>query len=347
LKFASRAKTITNRPELNEIVSDQALLKQYKKEIESLKKELNILKTADTKSTQNSNALESQKLLETKLETFNQIILDGSSLRKANISQRRKTWHPISSACFKHDPISGSLIEFRPIQEESILDSTSDDISHMDLENDYTSEEKQIQEDLLDTTMTSLCVDVDEKPWNYIDTVSSYNAEIQQLKAKNELLQEFYGDREARLSEELMNTRRIAEGLESLLTTYMTHSFLLDAKKDILENELVNLRTAHKCAIRDIYHLKKQTESYKSEVFNIVASSLVSSILDSVKNEDQEQQRIIKGHHSSQNPSIGTQTPHSYKLDIHTQTDVPPDDSISSRTRNKTEKVSFQHLLLD
>ena len=40
LKFASRAKTITNKPEINEVVSEEALLKRYRKEIGSLKQQL-------------------------------------------------------------------------------------------------------------------------------------------------------------------------------------------------------------------------------------------------------------------------------------------------------------------
>jgi len=47
LKFAIRAKTIQNKPEVNEIVSDEALLKKYRKEINSLKKQLQEIQTQD------------------------------------------------------------------------------------------------------------------------------------------------------------------------------------------------------------------------------------------------------------------------------------------------------------
>ncbi|KXS18834.1 kinesin-domain-containing protein [Gonapodya prolifera JEL478] len=40
LKFATRAKTIRNRPEVNEDVSEQALLRKYRKEINALKSQL-------------------------------------------------------------------------------------------------------------------------------------------------------------------------------------------------------------------------------------------------------------------------------------------------------------------
>lgn len=76
LKFASRAKTIENRPELNEIVSDQVLLKQYKKEIENLKKALNSVKNVDS-------GLDCQdEVLKRKLELFKSSILDSSTVKK-------------------------------------------------------------------------------------------------------------------------------------------------------------------------------------------------------------------------------------------------------------------------
>jgi len=40
LKFASGAKRIKNKPEVNEVISDEALLQRYKKEIEGLKEKL-------------------------------------------------------------------------------------------------------------------------------------------------------------------------------------------------------------------------------------------------------------------------------------------------------------------
>ncbi|KAI8854770.1 CENPE type kinesin-like protein [Chytridium lagenaria] len=44
LKFASRAKAIRNKPQVNEIVSDETLLKRYKKEIETLKSQLQLVR---------------------------------------------------------------------------------------------------------------------------------------------------------------------------------------------------------------------------------------------------------------------------------------------------------------
>lgn len=45
LKFASRAKTIKNKPEINEVVSEEALLKRYRKEIGTLKQQLSAMQS--------------------------------------------------------------------------------------------------------------------------------------------------------------------------------------------------------------------------------------------------------------------------------------------------------------
>ena len=41
--FASRAKSIKNKPKLNEVMSDAALLKRYKKQIDMLTRELQVI----------------------------------------------------------------------------------------------------------------------------------------------------------------------------------------------------------------------------------------------------------------------------------------------------------------
>ncbi|RUS29389.1 hypothetical protein BC938DRAFT_480720 [Jimgerdemannia flammicorona] len=48
LKFASRAKNIQNKPEVNEVLSDEALLRKYRKEIADLKKQLDEAKNRAT-----------------------------------------------------------------------------------------------------------------------------------------------------------------------------------------------------------------------------------------------------------------------------------------------------------
>jgi hypothetical protein len=40
LKFASRAKTIQNKPQMNEVLDDQTMLKKLQKEVQGLKEQL-------------------------------------------------------------------------------------------------------------------------------------------------------------------------------------------------------------------------------------------------------------------------------------------------------------------
>jgi centromeric protein E len=47
LKFASRAKKIRNKPQLNQVISDEALLKKYEQEIKALKSTLQKMQTTE------------------------------------------------------------------------------------------------------------------------------------------------------------------------------------------------------------------------------------------------------------------------------------------------------------
>jgi hypothetical protein len=108
LKFASRAKTIQNKPQLNEvkitimpimctdnlillqIVSDEALLKQYKKEIGLLKKQLDDLREnqfvpRDYSARDSIGSTDSNYILE-KLELFKNAILTS---KKMNVSKAK------------------------------------------------------------------------------------------------------------------------------------------------------------------------------------------------------------------------------------------------------------------
>ncbi|KAJ3035299.1 hypothetical protein HDV00_004075 [Rhizophlyctis rosea] len=128
LKFASRAKTITNRPEVNEILTDEALIKQYRKEINNLKRQLDEVKNQDYR--QELIVLESQKM---KAEEANEIIqrrlreqeeekVSGHerSARKHTLmicaklrATRRQTWFPGAKG-------------LRQVEDETDLETQSD-----------------------------------------------------------------------------------------------------------------------------------------------------------------------------------------------------------------------------
>lgn len=112
LRFASRAKTITNKPLVNESISDETLLKRYRREISQLKQQLTELKSNETQpesGRQSRNGVDENQLVEdeekkrlrAQLENLNQFILNGTLIRPESaqpqnkkIRHRRQTWFP-------------------------------------------------------------------------------------------------------------------------------------------------------------------------------------------------------------------------------------------------------------
>ncbi|XP_071942688.1 uncharacterized protein [Antedon mediterranea] len=104
LQFASRAKTIKNKPEMHEILSDEALLRRYKSEIENLKKQIDQFDKQDKlkdgwQSLENEKrqmAEENQKLIEARNRLETMVISgQGESIPKSKKRpNRRETWCP-------------------------------------------------------------------------------------------------------------------------------------------------------------------------------------------------------------------------------------------------------------
>ncbi|KAJ3291089.1 hypothetical protein HK104_006336 [Borealophlyctis nickersoniae] len=112
LKFASRAKTITNKPEVNEVISDEAMLKNYKRQISELKKQLDEMSKQEESlanqklQAEEANEMNKLRLQETKetearlkkqLDVLSKIILNSSVTTVARPTARknrarRQTW---------------------------------------------------------------------------------------------------------------------------------------------------------------------------------------------------------------------------------------------------------------
>ncbi|KAJ3395558.1 hypothetical protein HDU92_005534 [Lobulomyces angularis] len=99
LKFASRAKTIRNKPEINEVLSDEALLRKYKNEIQELKNQLKKVKSSSLSDDSNHDKKleEHEKLvLLDHIEKLKRVILTASNTSNNSDTQkrivRRKTW---------------------------------------------------------------------------------------------------------------------------------------------------------------------------------------------------------------------------------------------------------------
>ena len=136
LRFASRAKNITNMPVINEIVSDGTLLRRYKDEILELRKQLDANRVADeirsaveqerresmtsVSDTHNKTVVdEDQRVLKSKLEVMSHKIIDSTSVYgltpvkfSRNAKRRRQTWFPgVSASVDLQEEEQCSLIE--------------------------------------------------------------------------------------------------------------------------------------------------------------------------------------------------------------------------------------------
>ncbi|XP_053985227.1 kinesin-related protein 4 [Hylaeus volcanicus] len=101
LSFACRAKSVKNKPEINEVMSDAALLKRYAKQLSKLQAELQRIKTenrvAEVKEME-SKLQEKERvnqLLEERIELLKTRIVSGDTTNQESFkykSKRRQTW---------------------------------------------------------------------------------------------------------------------------------------------------------------------------------------------------------------------------------------------------------------
>nr|KAG5702779.1 hypothetical protein BaRGS_003653 [Batillaria attramentaria] len=139
LKFATRAKTIKNKPHVNEVLSEAAMLKKYRNEISRLTKLVNEIGVQDI---QMANE-DLKKQLEDKQELIKQLtqqIVVSSSLTDNPViqkkKQRRETWCAPKLRRKSHFPSLSSMLDQRKItiREETVLDlATADDLEAFDL----------------------------------------------------------------------------------------------------------------------------------------------------------------------------------------------------------------------
>ncbi|XP_078317677.1 uncharacterized protein LOC111118975 isoform X1 [Crassostrea virginica] len=105
LKFASRAKTISNKPKVNEVLSDAAQLKRSRMEIQKLQEKINAMENIDVCELKGEKEDLEKKLKEKEemeqkyhdlLSSLKYVIQSGATQQKEAIpqSKRRKTWCP-------------------------------------------------------------------------------------------------------------------------------------------------------------------------------------------------------------------------------------------------------------
>ncbi|KAJ7371492.1 hypothetical protein OS493_025393 [Desmophyllum pertusum] len=149
LKFASRAKTIKNCPEVNEVLDDGTLLKRYRKEIRELKKQLTKiggsshveeLQIEKEKVFEMEEMLEQQRRQQSEQEEkikklCNMICSAGREpepKRKAKMTKRRETWCP--GAALSKTPLASAAALAASVQSrlQRISSSPSSEESEFD-----------------------------------------------------------------------------------------------------------------------------------------------------------------------------------------------------------------------
>ncbi|XP_048590157.1 kinesin-like protein KIN-7O isoform X3 [Nematostella vectensis] len=104
LNFASRAKKIKNKPEINEVLDDASIIKRYKRQIKELEEQLNSNTKIEELKNENemmAQALEEQTRMrrnqEEKLQKLTTFFCTSGGLPKRNFAKRakrRETWCP-------------------------------------------------------------------------------------------------------------------------------------------------------------------------------------------------------------------------------------------------------------
>lgn len=115
LKFATRARSIKTKPEINEIISDDTLIKKYKKELLELKKELE-----DYKKYQEELKIVKEKLEHSENDRKSLLMeLDKSLIQKEMTGplKRRRTWGPLSN---ENDPFIPNIDHSTKKQHEKL-----------------------------------------------------------------------------------------------------------------------------------------------------------------------------------------------------------------------------------
>ncbi|KAI4477293.1 hypothetical protein M0804_012883 [Polistes exclamans] len=165
LSFASRAKKVENKPQINEVMSDATLLKRYAKQISKLNCELEKIKKETTEEMENrlhekdriNQLLEERiELLQTKIVSGNNANIEDSSFGCR--SKRRRTW---AGPTFKQNvstfqPCQGlpTIKEMSPVKpsRKSIIQTVnlmdqSFQIAFTDFELELINDEKDREDD--------------------------------------------------------------------------------------------------------------------------------------------------------------------------------------------------------
>ncbi|XP_039256558.2 uncharacterized protein LOC120333254 isoform X1 [Styela clava] len=271
LRFASSAKKIKNKPHVNEVLSDEALLYRQKREINQLKKKIQMLQLNSGKkqTAELETMLEEkdklQKEQEEKIQTLKNIILvstqPADSKRQRAI--RRETWCPGKLAAAPRSPR---------------MDAT--------LMNQSSFYQK------LDQTVISAEYEPIKKRARFFDlptTTKSAQQEIKPMTPGSKLRADEASDKFETLEDEVVRMRKRQEDLEDELLEVRAAK-----NKHLQERESLNLKmmrmqgeiTAQRETLDDVIEEKNQIEDEKKKLESKIKDQNLK-ISDYVRRESQ------------------------------------------------------------
>ena len=371
LKFATRAKTIKNKPKLNEIEADNVLLKRYKKEISALREQLDMMKTTEY-TTKIEDPLRGNKIsIEHNLISFNKLILDSSGISNPG-KQRRKTWHPLTNINMFANQIDG-FSELNQSISIELADSESDlvkldvcnmdvqnlvklDVCNMDVQNDPSSDDIQMENETDLRSETSVGINTDPAyPYDgkrplilikgYLDTISLFNSKIQLLEAENELL------RESLIERDHLYSKRPLKFIKDYLDTISLYNSKIqqfEAKNELLRESFTEREYIYQKG-NNIYILLPES----SENLKIIQrlEGLLFGHFENAASISQEQEKLLNQRIASDSMIQNLQLQHGQMLKRISDLIDALSSSVVSKTldslKHEKNEELLNHMILD
>ncbi|XP_059517403.1 centromere-associated protein E-like isoform X4 [Myotis daubentonii] len=295
LQFASTAKYMKNTPYVNEVSSDEALLKRYRKEIMDLKKQLEEVSTETRaqamEKDQLAQLLEEKDLLQKvqieKIQNLTRMLVTSSSLTsqqelKAKI-KRRVTWCPGKINKMKDlnyvnefnmpvnttkrqrsDVTSVGEIDESVCSEADVFSNTLDTVTDIE----WNPATKLLSQENLESELNSLRADYDNLVLDY-EKLRKENEEMElKLKEKNDL-DEFEAlerkaekDQEMQLIHEISNLKNLVKHAEVYNQDLENE---LSSKVDLLREKEDQIKKLQKYIDSQNSESVKMDLSYSSE----------------------------------------------------------------------------------
>ncbi|XP_019594442.2 centromere-associated protein E isoform X1 [Rhinolophus sinicus] len=285
LQFASTAKYMKNTPYVNEVSSDEALLKRYRKEIMDLKKQLEEVsletRAQAMEKDQLAQLLEEKDLLQKvqieKIQNLTRMLVTSSSLTsqqelKAKI-KRRVTWcpgkinkmkessyvnefnMPMNITIKKHKSSVSSVgeIDESVCSEADVFSNTLDTLTEIE----WNPATKLLSQENLESELNSLRANYDNLVLDY-EKLRRENEEMEiKLKEKNDLDEFEALERRAEKDQEMQLIHEISN-----LKNLVKHA---EVYNQDLENELSSKVDLLREKEEQIKELEKYIDSQKSE----------------------------------------------------------------------------------